>query len=204
MTTGPNFTFSGSLPEAEAIAQRFAAELVVQVSAETRAAIRQVIVDAIAQGIPPYEAAKLIVGTLQGTGQQGVAGLTVRQAKAVANFRRQLINVGVPVVKVDGKVSRYAKKLLRMRARNIARTESMSAINRGVKEAWRQNKKALGYRGLVEEWIVTPDDRLCPVCLPLDGVQANDEGNFADYSNPPAHPQCRCTMGLVVGTGAVR
>jgi hypothetical protein len=55
-------------------------------------------------------------------------------------------------------------------------------------------------------WIVTPDDRLCPICVRIpdmnpDGRAIGDlfmtpEGPV-DY--PPApHPDCRCTVGLAL------
>lgn len=90
------------------------------------------------------------------------------------------------------------------RADNIARTETMTASNQGQLEAWDQATDA----GLLngdekKEWIVTPDDRLCPICEPLDGQQVEMSGVFktelGDVDAPPVHPRCRCTIGLVAG-----
>lgn len=87
------------------------------------------------------------------------------------------------------------------RADTIARTETMRASNQGQLEAWNQAKQAgllLGNEQI--EWITTPDDRLCPICEPLDGQkiafgeQFDVEGDKV-YS-PPAHPRCRCATGL--------
>lgn len=87
------------------------------------------------------------------------------------------------------------------RAEVIARTETMRASNEGQMQAWDQAADA----GLLtgeesKEWITTPDDRLCPVCEPMDGVtvklseEFNVDGERMD--GPPAHPRCRCTLGL--------
>lgn len=87
------------------------------------------------------------------------------------------------------------------RAETIARTETMRASNQGQLEAWDQaTEKGLltGTESL--EWITTPDDRLCPICEPLDGETAPRGGTFEVEGDritaPPAHPRCRCTVGL--------
>lgn len=89
------------------------------------------------------------------------------------------------------------------RAETIARTETMRASNEGQLEAWDQAKEA----GLLtgnekKEWIVTPDDRLCPVCEPMDGVTVGLDELFDvdgdQIDGPPAHPNCRCTIGLSI------
>jgi hypothetical protein len=89
------------------------------------------------------------------------------------------------------------------RAEEIARTETMTASNVGQQNAWDQAvDDGLLTGDELQEWIVTPDDRLCPVCDGLDGEQAELGGMFeADgeqYDGPPAHPNCRCTVGLAL------
>lgn len=90
------------------------------------------------------------------------------------------------------------------RADTIARTETMTASNAGQRETWDQAVDAGVLTGDErQEWIVTPDDRLCPICEGLDGETAalgesfNVDGDELD--GPPAHPNCRCTTGLVGG-----
>lgn len=90
------------------------------------------------------------------------------------------------------------------RAESIARTETMRASNAGQQEAWSQATKA----GLLigdeqQEWVVTPDDRLCPVCEDLDGQTVGLDESFETkdgdrVDGPPAHPNCRCALGLVL------
>jgi hypothetical protein len=89
------------------------------------------------------------------------------------------------------------------RAEVIARTETMTAANAGQQEAWEQavaDGLLTGQENRV--WIVTPDDRLCPICAPMEDVEAgmNEEFNVDgdQVSEPPAHPRCRCTLGLVL------
>lgn len=89
------------------------------------------------------------------------------------------------------------------RAELIARTEVMRASNEGQQELWDQAVEAGFLSGREQqEWIVTPDDRLCPVCEPLDGQTVPVDGQFDvdgdKIDGPPAHPNCRCTVGLVL------
>lgn len=87
------------------------------------------------------------------------------------------------------------------RAEIIARTETMTASNRGQQELWDQAVDADLLTGREKQvWIVTPDDRLCPICEPMEDETAPLGGTFtvdgAEISGPPAHPRCRCTVGL--------
>ncbi len=91
------------------------------------------------------------------------------------------------------------------RADLIARTETMRASNEGQKEAWDQAVEDGLLTGTEEqEWIITPDDRLCPQCEPFEDTTAElggtfeaTDGNTSD--GPPLHPRCRCTLGLKLG-----
>lgn len=89
------------------------------------------------------------------------------------------------------------------RAETIARTETMRASNQGQLEAWNQATEAGLLTGREQkEWIVTPDDRLCPICEPMDGVNVPLDADFdvdGDMiDGPPAHPNCRCTVALTL------
>ncbi len=89
------------------------------------------------------------------------------------------------------------------RAETIARTETMLASNQGQKEAWSQaTDEGLLTGDELQVWIVTPDDRLCEICEPMDGKTAPLNGEFETalgrVDAPPAHPRCRCVVGLQV------
>lgn len=89
------------------------------------------------------------------------------------------------------------------RAETIARTETMRASNEGQSQAWDQAVEVGILTGDEKQvWIVTPDDRLCPICEPMDGETAPLDGSFNvdgdDIDGPPAHPNCRCTVALEV------
>lgn len=92
------------------------------------------------------------------------------------------------------------------RAETIARTEAMEAANRGQQELWSQAVDAGLLTGQEEqEWIVANDDRLCPICEPMDGVRVGLDESFdvdgEEMDGPPAHPNCRCVLGLVAAKG---
>lgn len=87
------------------------------------------------------------------------------------------------------------------RAEVIARTETMKVANAGQQLAWGQAVDQGFLTGdELQVWITTPDDRLCPLCEALDGVTAPlgepFESDGESYDGPPAHPQCRCSIGL--------
>jgi SPP1 gp7 family putative phage head morphogenesis protein len=75
----------------------------------------------------------------------------------------------------------FAKAQHRMET--IARTEVLRAHNQGRIKFHDQ----VGVRKL--EWMTMLDERVCPVCGPLDG-KVFETGKFPPQ---PAHPNCRCT-----------
>jgi SPP1 gp7 family putative phage head morphogenesis protein len=65
----------------------------------------------------------------------------------------------------------------------IARTEVLRAHNQGRIKFHQQ----VGVQKL--EWMTMEDERVCPVCGPLDGKVFDTDR----FPNQPAHPNCRCT-----------
>lgn len=190
-------------------AETRAAGLITSITEESRQAIRNVIARAVARGDNPIIAAREI---------RNLVGLTQGHATAVDRFFRRALARDVPLNLAQRNAAAYADRLIAYRARNIARTEILSAANFGQLEYWQQ----LGEAGLINvtvverEWIVSDDDRLCPQCAPMAGVRVRgldgpfesinlglapnewttrDEAVFVDY--PPLHPSCRCTIALV-------
>lgn len=187
------FAFKGTNPAAQRVAARQAARLVTNVSLETLAALRAVVVRAIREGIPPYDAARII---------RELVGMTTQQAQAAMNYREELIDQGLPLERVNTLVDRYAAKKIRERAETIARTEIMDALNEGSEESWREAQaEGLLGDGAKKEWMVAPDDRLCPSCEPMDGVAVPLGDDFSTplgkVSGPPLHPNCRCTTAVI-------
>jgi SPP1 gp7 family putative phage head morphogenesis protein len=186
---GQNFNMRN--PEAIKYAQESSAELVSGVSKETKKGIREAIGYAFEYGGHPYEVARQI--------RDGV-GLTERQARSVVKYRKMLTDEGRSADKIDSMTNTYSKKLLKARAENIARTETVNSANAGQLAHWRdmRNTGVISDEDTMKEWIVTPDDRLCDICAPLDGEQVPIDDAFSWGGKRPArHPRCRCAMGLV-------
>ncbi len=187
--------------ESNELAAKWASErsanLVIEVSRTTRAAIRRVIRRSFDEGIPPRETSRLLIETI---------GLTESQAGAVANQRAALLLKGITGERLEELVAKYAARALRRRAQTIALTETIAAANEGQMALWREAAGA----GLIDpsrtmrSWIVTPDDRLdTNVCLPMTGQRVAFDAPFRtgdgrSVMNPPAHPRCRCAIALEV------
>ena len=85
---------------------------------------------------------------------------------------------------------------IKERAWTIARTEASATVNGAQLDTWRAMRLPRGWK---RRWILTPDERLCPICSELDGATAPIGGTFpGGYSAPPdPHPNCRCSTGLI-------
>lgn len=176
--------FRLSNPLAAQIAERQAARFVTRVGRETRAAIRAAIVAGVRANTSRAQVQQQILA---------VVGLTERQARAVERLRASGASADA--------VARYAQRLLRLRARTIARTETMAAANAGQQAAWQAAQRAgLLPLGAKRTWITTPDDRLCPLCQVVGGQVVGIDEPFQTplgaVMNPPLHPNCRCAIGL--------
>lgn len=123
-------------------------------------------------------------------------GLLQKEAIAVANYRMELISQGVTLKKTDGLVEIYARSLLKNRVKRIARTELCSAYNFGQWESLRQMRESGLVDEIEKEWLTADDERTCPVCAGLDGEKVRHDEQFSSGQlHPPAHVQCRCSLG---------
>lgn len=80
-----------------------------------------------------------------------------------------------------------------VRADRIVLTETANAMSVVELEAAARN-------GVTEMiWRTSVDDRVCPICLPLEGEKVNIGQLFGgEYDAPPAHVSCRCFMEEVI------
>ena len=79
------------------------------------------------------------------------------------------------------------------RAALIATTEITRAYATGQAAAGAALKEQYPDVRVVKTWWTNNDDRVCPICGPLNGQEV-DEGDLFDseFDGPPAHPGCRC------------
>lgn len=124
---------------------------------------------------------------------RGVIGAGILEGQSGADLRQRLLQSGMKNIPHWPSTD--------YRAGVIARTETMRAYNGGALNGM----KATGAR--FAEWIASPDEATCPICLPRDGkvyrLSAGDvAGTGVDPFGPavgplpdiPAHPRCRCTI----------
>ncbi len=84
------------------------------------------------------------------------------------------------------------------RARAIAVTETTGAVTAG--EVGFIGELEAAYDGYIEStsiWITERDERVCPLCEPLDGKPGRI-WREAWPSGPPRHPICRCHLEWIV------
>lgn len=190
MKCGPGtveLAFNSTNPAALAWAERHAAELVSQVGKDAKAAIRALVVQAFEDGVSPRDLARLIRETV---------GLTERDALAVVRRRADLLRGGATEAVAQAKAEKYAAKLLRSRALTIARTEAMRASNEGQEELWAEAQAHGFLTG--REFKVWMGADPCPICAPYNGEKVLLNDTFSAGQDPPLHPNCMCTIGIVM------
>jgi SPP1 gp7 family putative phage head morphogenesis protein len=190
---GPiSMKFDQANPRAIAWARERSSKLIAEIEKDTLASIRALIADGIESGRPPRRTAVLL---------REVIGLTSVQGEQLAAYADALEESGWQEGDIEDEVSVRAGEMYDRRAETIARTETMAASNEGQQELWEQAVDEGLLTGFeLREWIVTPDDRLCPICEAMEGATvAMGEPFDVDGEEtmvPPAHPNCRCTIGI--------
>jgi hypothetical protein len=172
--------------------------LITNISDNTRKGVQKILAEGLEQGLTPSAIASQI---------RDKVGLLPRQVSAVENYRRLLISEGRDPAQIKRMVDKYKARQLRYRANMIARTETIAASNMGQEEIWQQAMdEGLLKPNAKKKWVVTPDDRLCPVCKAIPKKDANKNGvpigaffetDVGPRQSPPAHPHCRCAVTLV-------
>lgn len=180
------FRFDDTAPNAVTEAERKAAKLVKEITEETERNIRNLIATSIREGIPPYDAARMIVPMI---------GLTSAQGQAVMKFRAKLIDQGLSTERVNEKVDTYAEDLLVRRADNIARSEIIEALNDGQERAWLQAQDDGLLSAVATKELILSEDA-CPICVAIADEGPVPVGESFSQPGPPFHPQCRCTVGI--------
>jgi hypothetical protein len=195
--------FDMSNPLAFDYIQRYTSETISGIDAEIQKGIRAIVSQAFRTGAHPFEQARQI---------RELIGLSERDAKAVQNFRLRTEKMaeqtrvagvtprrGLTADRVDRIVRKYADKLLSNSAVTIARTATIDAANEAQRQLWSQAKRNGLLTGTWERvWIITPDDKLCPLCATMRGKRAPIDGRFGNGKlGPTLHPRCRCAVGLV-------
>jgi hypothetical protein len=79
------------------------------------------------------------------------------------------------------------------RAALIATTEITRAYATGQAAAGDAMKEQFPDVRVVKTWFTNNDDRVCPICGPLNGEEVDEDEDFGgEFDGPPGHPGCRC------------
>lgn len=210
--------FDRSNPRAVSAAITQAAKMVTGVDRLTREALAELIGDVLDGAATPAAAARTI---------REMVGLTAPQQRAVRALGDELLSAKpgdlisrFPVgplrsrpgllVRVPKNLSdsqrlswaarhreRYARMQRNLRARTIARTETVRAANTGQKELWQQARdRGELPRDSYRVWVATPDDRTRDEHADADGqvVRIDEPFVVADGTSEPGEAvSCRCT-----------
>ena len=196
-----NLRFDLINPYSVSYAQRKLPQIVQAHVEDAKQIIRDIITDAVSGKYTTQTAAQEIRNHI---------GLTDRYSRAVVKYREELSGNGITGEKLEGKVERYAAKLLRSRAKTIARTEIIQAQVAGQRALWDEAAR----NGLFDKtkarriWQTSFDERTCALCSAMDG-QTIHYGELFDSPDlgqknvfgeplvdPPMHPNCRCSVKL--------
>ena len=161
---------------------------------ETRQAIRALLV----QNMQAGRSWQSLVPELQ-----QMIGVTVRQADALVALRTRLLASGMSEARVGQLVAQKTRAYIRLRARTIARHESLLAANTGQFQQMQQ----LVADGVMDPFqyrrflVITPDERLCKtnICRDTRTMNAEGVGLLQPFQTPtgpqmypPLHILCRC------------
>lgn len=204
--TGIRFNFDTSDPRAIQWAKTRAGQLIQNISGEATLIVRDV-TSRLLSGEMSLRAAKREIA-------QSV-GLHDKWQKAVNNSfdetYQSLIDAGFDPDEAEqmaqDAADKYSQRLVKARASNIARTEMSTAQNQGRYLGWQQAAEngLFDPADVVKEWRTAPEfvsskTEVCPICEPLDGLQAPIWAEFPEIGivMPPAHVNCRCRAVLIV------
>lgn len=184
------------------------ARRITRINAATRGQVREVLASALRDELTPTRAAQEI-------GRH--TGLTPAQSRALRRYEATLVERRIPTEQADTEyvreaiasdVERYRERLLRQRGSLIVETETQAAVQAGERLWWEE----AGAQGRVslerttKRWATVQDERVCPICAPLHGVEIPfgelfSSGEF-EGEGPPSHPGCRCFLEMSAPEGA--
>jgi len=168
-----------------------ASSLVQMIADQQRTAIREIIAEAITRSANPLETARDI---------RQVIGLRPDQVRSLQRLRATLQANQTPVAETRKALEKAARRKLKERSELIARTENSTAISAAREIEWlRAAEEGEIDPDVRRKWIVRDPCRICRGLSRLPPVRLGEpwvlEGKV--YFAPPAHPNCKCSVGLV-------
>ncbi len=191
----------------------------ISITTATLVALREEISAALSQGVPPGEAARQIRQVVGLTSGQAQAVATLREellgadpgslvtrfgpregVRETAGFRARIPEAGATEEWIETRLAQYRGMQLNLRARTIARTETIAASNAGQQQLWEQARDSGLLRADQQrQWSDTSDERVCVECEAMDGQRARIGQPYGNgVIGPPLHASCRCAEILVL------
>lgn len=195
--------FNSLNPNTQEYLQTASADLIRQITEETRNTVNQIVTRGVTTGTNPLDIARDIKSNI---------GLTARQEQAVANFRsmlesrdrdllnralrdkrfdstiRRAIENDVPLSKeqIDRMVGRYRERYVKYRSETIGRTEAMRAANSGSDQLWQQqvDEGLVAQEQVRREWVYTHDSRTRYSHRLIPGMNPNGVGMNEPFQTP--------------------
>lgn len=129
------------------------------------------------------------VGLLFTRNFTGLKGITDEMSKQIAEQLAEGMALGKGPVEIANNINRRVSAIGITRARTLAQTEMIRAHHHAMVQEMR-NWGVIGVRVLAE-WVTAGDDRVCPICRPLNGkIYTLDQAEGLI----PRHPRCRCMI----------
>lgn len=198
-----NFVFNVAEPAVGEYAGQISARRVREVSEGVRQVVRGVVREEVMAGVNPRDTARRIRESV---------GLTVRQERAVSNFRRMLER-GDPgaldralrdkrfdgsirraisgerelsQAQIDRMVARYREKYVKYRSEVIGRTEAIRALSGGGDAYMRGQVEAglIEARQIIREWIPTRDGRTREAHIAIPRMNPEGVGLDEPFQSP--------------------
>lgn len=201
-------------------------------STEQRAVVRAALVDGVYRGINPKQQAELFKRVVGLSNQQVNAVISYRQllksgsrdalSRALRDRRfdssvENIARIQKPLTdeQIDRMVQRYIERSIAHRARVIARTEALRAVNEGSQMMYAQAIAAgtLNPDQLTQQWNTARDLRVRDSHQPMNGQKqkygtpfVSGSGNLLAYPGDPNAPAketilCRCVLSTRLTIG---
>ncbi len=204
-------------------------ELIQQLEMDARDTIDTVVYNAVQEGLGPDEIVSEIRNMIGLTDTQAQAVMNYQRMLYDLDptaLQRQLRNTGYDAAvqdaidsgvdladaAVEQMVGDYISNYLDYRAETIAQTESVRAANEGLHDAYSQavDRGAIPGDAITRNWQVALDEKTCEICLSVvdqnpDGVGIDETFDSIDgpQDDPPAHPNCRCSVEYITNLDMV-
>jgi hypothetical protein len=162
-----------------------------RITANTRKAVVVALRRLLRLGFSPFQVRTQLLSLL---------GIDAQAMNAAINAIAAAQEAGASITSIKETVDELGEEKLEQRLERIARFENLNVAQAAQEEAVTQHVEVHALKNVVRVWVVTPDERLCPLCDRLRAQRVLKDEFFVDplsgaeFIGPPAHHQCRCGL----------